>query len=980
MRAILVVLFATLNCVSFANVANAQVILTKTKNAAVLEGAAVRGLLDGYPTQFHVHDGLAITQGDIVLGNAQEIAARMAVLPNKNTSKGNVIAQASRLWPKNAAGVVIVPYTIDTDPDNKVPAAITAANEQLQGVMQWVARTNQTDWVAFDLTEDANFGSCFSAIGRSGGRQRIGGSRACSTGTIIHEMGHAIGLWHEQQRGDEETWVDQDLSNVDPFFANNFVPLTNQRDSGNYDFGSIMHYAPYSFAKTFKPTVIPKPLGIPIGASDRYSETDVEAIRRLYSSLTQQITIDSFPTGFTILVDGQAVTAPAKFNWPIGTTKTLSVTPGIRDTGSALYTFARWSSDTAGTLSPTQTITVTAGNGSVGSPSNAPLISTYTAFFANVIEVRTSSNTAGGSTRLSPEPETIAGAPGKYWRLNQLINNQASAPTGFQFVRWGTTAGLFHYPAASNRNTNPHVASVAVGTDLKVADWTANFSNEAQVFIRAQDGNGFFGGTNFIDRTDVTPTVALNTPESTWTWATSEKRRYKAKTDVLGLTINARYKFQGWTGGPTLSFDEIEVTKPTGGISASQTYIARYLKQFKAFADVDNTSSAACGSVSVNPAPAADGYYDFGTPLTAQYQPPAGMQIVKWTGNFLPTVAANANTAQFTVNDIPEARVEINVNAEPLRITRIVVDPANASQLLINGSGFDPASVVFIDNAFRASTYVSANLLRMPTPDTNQAALAKLNFIVTNNAGSCQVFALGRLSSNPSSAAVQKGWWWNPAESGRGFFIEQQGSTIFMAGYHYADDGRPTWFTSAGTITGNTYNAPAYGVRNGQTLGGAYVSPTFPASILGNVTLNFSGPNQATMTWLGSSTPITRFVFGPSTPPSNIESGWWWNPAESGSGYSLEIQGGILVAKVQMYDAAGEPVWYISAGPMQSATRFQGELSFVSFGQTLNGPYRAPSSIASAGQLAIDFTSSSSANLTLPNGRILPIQRMRYGN
>ena len=38
---------------------------------------------------------------------------------------------------------------------------------------------------------------------------------------------------------------------------------------------------------------------------------------------------------------------------------------------------------------------------------------------------------------------------------------------------------------------------------------------------------------------------------------------------------------------------------------------------------------------------------------------------------------------------------------------------------------------------------------------------------------------------------IASGWYWNPQESGRGFFIEERDARVYMAAFHYAGDGRP---------------------------------------------------------------------------------------------------------------------------------------------------------------------------------------------
>src|SRR5512141_1495019 len=73
------------------------------------------------------------------------------------------------------------------------------------------------------------------------------------------------------------------------------------------------------------------------------------------------------------------------------------------------------------------------------------------------------------------------------------------------------------------------------------------------------------------------------------------------------------------------------------------------------------------------------------------------------------------------------------------------------------------------------------------------------------------------------------------------------------------------------------------------------------------------------------------------------ETGVWWNPAESGRGYTIERQGNMVLMGSSMYESSGAPVWYVSVLALQYNGSYAGALTRYSGGQTLNGAYRPPS-------------------------------------
>jgi photosystem II stability/assembly factor-like uncharacterized protein len=230
-----------------------------------------------------------------------------------------------------------------------------------------------------------------------------------------------------------------------------------------------------------------------------------------------------------------------------------------------------------------------------------------------------------------------------------------------------------------------------------------------------------------------------------------------------------------------------------------------------------------------------------------------------------------------------------------------------------------------------------------------------------------------------TSISPQTGWWWNAAESGRGFFLERQGNTLFVAGYLYAGDGRATWFTATGPLANGVFSADMTTFGGGQTLTGAYKPPAAGAS-LGRITLTFASEATATLTWPGGSSTLTRYAFGSGASSAGFESGWWWNASEAGRGYSIEVQGNRLFMVGFMYDDAGNPLWYLSEGTLANGTTYQSVWQQVANGQTLTGAYRPPTvSNGNVGSVRLEATGRTTMNLTLPGGRVLPLTRFSFG-
>lgn len=142
------------------------------------------------------------------------------------------------------------------------------------------------------------------------------------------------------------------------------------------------------------------------------------------------------------------------------------------------------------------------------------------------------------------------------------------------------------------------------------------------------------------------------------------------------------------------------------------------------------------------------------------------------------------------------------------------------------------------------------------------------------NIAAAFVVALG--FALPASATTTIGtdftdlWWGGGSENGWGLNIIHQNNVIFATLYVYNADGSPRFYSASETRGGgNFYSGPLYDTRGTYYGSIPYNAGAFSATQVGTITLNFSGPNNGTLTYnVGGTTvtkQITRFGFGPNS-------------------------------------------------------------------------------------------------------------------
>ncbi|GAA0773857.1 M12 family metallopeptidase [Roseibium denhamense] len=273
-----------------------------------------------------IRGSLLTVEGDIVVGEMQSGLA--------NASYALSVSSGAKLWPDcrvpyeiDASSLVVRPGDSDvvfsgSNAPNLSSAkiqtrqAIDAAIEYVNANtdFRWVPKTSaDDDYVVFtgleapcDYEDTDRSQPVFcgrSKVGRAGGRQDIlftipsqQARNFIGRGTFVHEMGHAMGLFHEHTRIDRDEYVQINWNGIRESAKPNFVKRTsNGLEIGPYDFRSNMHYGARTggilSGNLRARTIIPRPEGQTIGSlPSGYTRGDIDALGAMCPDPVQQDT------------------------------------------------------------------------------------------------------------------------------------------------------------------------------------------------------------------------------------------------------------------------------------------------------------------------------------------------------------------------------------------------------------------------------------------------------------------------------------------------------------------------------------------------------------------------------------------------------------------------------------------------------------------------------------------------------------------
>jgi hypothetical protein len=293
------------------------------------------------------------------------------------------------------------------------------------------------------------------------------------------------------------------------------------------------------------------------------------------------VTLQTIPSGLSVIVDGTSYSAPRTFTWTYGSSHALNTSTPQSGGSGTQYVWGSWS------------------DGGAISHMVAPTTSTtYTANFTTQYYLTTSAGTGG---TVSP--------PSGWYNSGASVQVQATPNGGYNFTGWtGTGSGSY------TGTTNPATVTMN-GPIIESAAFSQAMTS---VTIQASPAGRSFS-------VDGIPYAATQT--FSWVIGSSHAITTTSPQDLAGT----RYVFANWSDGGAISHT---ITAPAGAATYTANFTTQYLL-------TKTASPSSAGTVGASPS-SPDGYYASGT--SVQVSATANMEYIfsNWSGDL--TGGANPQT------------------------------------------------------------------------------------------------------------------------------------------------------------------------------------------------------------------------------------------------------------------------------------------------------------------------------------------------
>lgn len=616
---------------------------------------------------YQVYGNVAVLDGCI------EISADLLPASSKRPVPGALVNPlAGQRWTNNT-----IPYVLDaslTQPMRDLFARAIAHWESKTPI-RFVTRGAQANFLRVIRTDNPL--NTAGGIGMVGGEQTMRLRDDATLVTHIHEIGHTVGLFHEQNRVDRDRYVAIDYSKVRKDEFRQVDAFGSPTTIGGYDMQSVMHYDK-TFVTRYGDRIMDSiPPGLDLFSDDGLSPGDIDAVARIYNQPVTKTTVATNPPGLNLVVDGETVSTPASFDWAPGSQHTIEA-PESQGSGATVHRFARWSND--GPRVQTVTMATAAA-------------ARVTSYVANLlahcrITLRPPADPSLGSYTITPY------AADGYYPCDSEVTLQAFPAEGVKFLDWTAPVG----------QTNPRTFRVLQAREIQpnfTRGQTITFRTDPPgLLVRVNNGN-FVAPRSFATQ----PGAAFNVD---------------APVQQAGTV---QYRFSKWSQGGA----QAQTIRVTGAESVEFTLT--YAKRYYASARV---VPAGAGTVTQSPT-STDGFYDSGTSVEFRAAAGAGRTFRGWSddlrGNTNPAASVRVDEQRYTEANFRALEAPTVTGFSPERVTAGSFPPI----LFVAGTGFNEVlSQVFVNGRRRDVTVVDFNNLYLTLQADDLRSPGNLAIRVTN--------------------------------------------------------------------------------------------------------------------------------------------------------------------------------------------------------------------------------------------------------
>lgn len=226
-------------------------------------------------------------------------------------------------WPNAVIPYVVDKSIYDAGLDKAVFEAIAEFNQRTTLCLK--QRYYQDDYVKIVFSGNIP-GAGLSSVGRQEGEQLLFLASSADKGTVMHELMHAAGFYHEQSREDRDKFIVIVEDNIRGGAENNFQVEEGIARSA-YDYCSIMHYSSTAFSKNKQPTIacIQNGKMVPcppcMGNRTGFTDSDIYGIGWFYSNTggspcsprPEDLPFNPFPNKFPSIYPSASASAIAAF-------------------------------------------------------------------------------------------------------------------------------------------------------------------------------------------------------------------------------------------------------------------------------------------------------------------------------------------------------------------------------------------------------------------------------------------------------------------------------------------------------------------------------------------------------------------------------------------------------------------------------------------------------------------------------------------